>query len=887
MPARPALVPLVLSALLTLSPIAAAAASAPPGGDAPPAPSPYLGFTVGADRTLADYGQISRYFVALDRASERVRVDTIGRTTLGRPMLMAVISSAANVRDADHWRDVTRHLADPRGLAAEEAERLVREGKVILLVTCSIHSTEIGASQMAMEWAHDLATTNDPRRTRWLDDVILLLVPSLNPDGTDIVVDWYRKSLGKPYEGIRLPWLYHPYAGHDDNRDWFMLDLAETRNVTRVLHHDWFPQVFLDEHQMGGTGPRIFVPPYADPQTSLVHPLQWRISDLVGMDMALRLEQAGKAGVIHSYQFDAYWPGGTKNTACLKNVVGLLTEVASCRIATPVFVDPGELAGGAKGLPDYKPQANFPNPWKGGWWRLRDVMDYEAIASNSLLETCSVHREDILRAFLEMGRDAVRRGTTEAPYAYAIPPAQRDPAAALQMIAILRENGLEARLAESEIALADGRRLPTGTVVFLAAQPYRPFLLEMMERQRYPEVRQSPDTKEIFKPYDVTAWTLPLMMGVGWTRVDAPFAGELTVLTGPPGDPAWLPGDRHAGFWPVTVLPGASAASVRGVNFALAHGGHVERALEPFTAQGRSFAAGDWLVTGPFEPPGGPEVTHWDLRTLPDVRRAPVKAPRIGLYKAWMPEEDEGWTRFVLDQYGFAYASLDNEAMRAKDLGQRCDVIVLPDMPRDLLVDGRRKPEMGAAAYFESLPAPYAGGIGREGIARLKAFVEQGGTLVCLSGSCALPLEDFNLPVRDLVARAKPEDFAVPGTLVNLEIDPAHPLGLGLPEHAVAYCTGGPVFATTPPGAGTGRSVVARYPQYADQVVASGWARGQEAMAGRAAIVEADLGRGRVVLFGPRVQHRAQMVGTYELLFNALYLGTMGPPVAPGAALAK
>jgi hypothetical protein len=876
-----AVTPLILLALLVLSPVPAASAAAPP------APADFLGISVGADRTLADYEQISRYFVALDRASERVRVDTIGHTTLGKPMIMAVISSAANVRDADRLREVTRRLADPRGLTDDEADRLAREGRVILLVTCGIHSTEIGASQMAMKWAHDLATTDDPRRMRWLDDVVLLLVPSLNPDGTDLVVDWYRKSLGKPYEGIRLPWLYHPYAGHDDNRDWFMLALKETQNLTRVLHHDWFPQVFLDEHQMGGTGPRIFVPPYADPQTALVHPLQWRISDLVGMDMALRLEQAGKAGVIHSYQFDAYWPGGTKNTACLKNVVGLLTEVASCRIATPVFVDPGELAGGAKGLPDYKPQANFPNPWKGGWWRLRDVMDYETVASNSLLETCSVHREDILRAFLEMGRDAVRRGMSEAPYAYVVPPQQRDPAAALQMIDILRQNGLEARHATSEIALAGGRRLPLGTVVFLAAQPYRPFLLEMMERQRYPEVRQSPDTKEIFKPYDVTAWTLPMMMGVDWARVDEPFAmGQLAVLSGPTTDltgyPAWHP--RSSGEGSLAVLPGASPASARLVNRVLASGQRVERALEPFAAGAHRFAAGDWIVTG--ELPGwrNTDVPPVRLDRPPDVRRAPVKAPRIGLYKAWLPEEDEGWTRYVLDQYGFKYASLDNAAMRADGLEKKYDVIVLPDMPRDLLVDGRRKPEMGAAAYFESLPAPYAGGIGKEGVARLKQFVERGGTLVCLSGSCALPLEDFNLPVRDLVARAKPEDFAVPGTLVNLEVDPTHPLGFGLPGHAVAYCTGGPVFATTPPGGGTGRSVVARYPQFADQVVASGWAHGQEAMAGRAAIVQADLGRGHVVLFGPRVQHRAQMVGTYNLLFNALYLGAMGPATAPTPA---
>ena len=882
MPARRFVVPLVLALLCSsalLSPVltplapcasAAPAARAPAALPAPPGPVPpeaFLGFPVGADRKVADYGQIGRYFEALARASDRVELDTLGRTTLGRPLLMAVISSPANLREQERWRGLARRLADPRGLPAEEAERLVSEGKVILLVTCSIHSTEIGASQMSMEWAHSLATSTDPKVRGWLDDVVLLLVPSLNPDGTDLVVDWYRRYLGTPYEGGRMPWLYHHFAGHDDNRDWFMLDLTETRQLNRVLHHDWFPQVFLDEHQMGMTSPRIFVPPYADPQTPQVHPLQWRLSDVAGTGMALRLEEAQKSGVIHSYLFDAYWPGGTKNTACLKNVIGLLTEVASCRIATPVYVDANELAGGVKGLPDYQAQVNFPNPWPGGWWHLRDVVDYELIASNSLLETCSRYREDILRSCLEMGRDAVRRGSSEAPWAYVIPPAQRDPAAARQLVEILRENGLEASRADEDFLASDGRRYPAGSVVFLAAQPYRPFLLEMMERQRYPEVRESPETKDIYEPYDVTAWTLPLMMGVDWIRVDQPSEVRLSRLEGAPWPAEPFRGAAKA----CAVLPASSNASVNLVNRLLARGVRVERALEAFRADGRAFAPGDFLVPGAaLADVRDPVLSPVGLTPWPAVRHATLKSPRIGLYKAWLPEADEGWTRFVLEQYGFRYTSLDNAAMKARGLRARFDVIVLPNLSREQILDGRRKAEDGQA-YFEPLPPPYDGGIGKDGVANLKAFVEEGGTLVCLSASSALPIEEFNLPVRDGVAKARPAEFALPGTLVNLIVDPTHPLGFGMPERCVAFCTGGPVFTTSPPGAGTGRAVVARYPEHEDQVVASGWARGAALMANRAAVVEAGLGRGHVVLLGPRVQHRAQMVGTYRLLFNALY----------------
>jgi hypothetical protein len=542
-----------------------------------------------------------------------------------------------------------------------------------------------------------------------------------------------------------------------------------------------------------------------------------------------------------------------------------------------VFVDANELAGGAKGLPDYRAQANFPNPWPGGWWRLRDIVDYERIASGSLLETCSNRRAEILRACYEGGLEAVARGGSEAPYAYVIPPTQHDPSAARQLVRVLRENGLQARLAETELATSDGRHFPAGSVVFPAAQPYRPFLLEMMERQRYPEVRESPDTKDIYKPYDVTAWTLPLMMGVDWARVDQPLSGRL----GERVDSLWPAGQARGADGPCVVVPGSSNASVRLVNRLLAKGVKLERALAAFSAGSERFAPGDWLVPAADLPEARARdrVQELDLVGLerwPDVRRAPIKAPRIGLYKAWLPEADEGWTRFVLDQYGFAYASLDNAAMKAKGLRARFDVIVLPSLEKDQIVDGRRKPE-GGPAYFEPLPPPYDGGIGREGVANLKAFVEEGGTLVCLSASSALPIEEFGLPVRDIAAKAKPADFALPGTLVNLTVDPAHPLGFGMPEHGVAFCTGGPVFTTSPPGAGVDRAVVARYPEYEDQVVASGWAQGPSLMTGRAAVVEAGLGRGRVVLFGPRVQHRAQMVGTYKLLFNALYLGAMAP----------
>jgi hypothetical protein len=818
-----------------------------------PSPSEFLGIKVGADRVVADYKQIASYFKALDAASPRVEVQSLGKTTLGEDMFLAVISSEKNLANKKRLQEIARKIADPRGVA--DAEALVREGKVILLVTCNIHASEIGASQMAMEWAHALATAKDAATLRRLDDVVLLLLPSLNPDGQIMETDWYRKNLGTKYEGSRMPWLYHHYVGHDNNRDWFMLTQKETQAVSRAVYHEWLPQVWLDEHQMGSTGPRIFVPPYSEPVSPEIHPLVWRDVNLIGANMAFRLEQANKSGVIYGYAFDAYWPGGTKNTAWWKNISGLLTEMASVRFATPIRVEPSELSGGGKGLVEYGPQTNFPNPWPGGEWRLRDIMDYERIVSDAILETCSERREDFLRNALTRARAAI--ATFGGKEAFRIPAAQRDPATAARLAALLDEHAVELRSA------------PNGDVYVPLAQPYGRFVREMLSVQRYPETKLVPG-KEIVRPYDVAAWTLPLMMGVQVERA-----------TLPDGLAPWKPAAAQAppSGAAYALAPGGPE-NAKLVNAALRAGGSVRVGRAQLSAGGRQWPAGTVFMDAPAAKAAAakavPGVALAAIDSVPAAADA-LSAPRVGLYKPWLVSMDEGWTRFVLEQYGFDPKSLDNKAVKAGSLSGSYDVIILPDIGKEVISTGKPQRDEGAMRYFPDPPPDYAGGIEKEGAKALKDFVEGGGTLVALATSSEYVIDEFNVPVRNALGRSRAE-FNCPGSLLRVSVTPGHPVTYGLPSETTVLVDEALAFQTSLPGAEMERWVLASYPKAPADILVSGWMRGEDLIARQAAAVAMTYGKGKLVLLGFRAQHRAQTPATFPFLFNALYWATAKNP---------
>jgi hypothetical protein len=839
---------------------------------AQPSPQSKLGFKVGADRKLADWGQITAYFRDLDRASDRVEVVELGKSTLGRPFIMAVISSEENLRRQSEIRQTLRRLARPYDLSEDDVRLLAEQGKAVVLIACSIHSTEIGASQMSMELAYRLATEQDSETREILENVVLLLLPSVNPDGIDIVVDWYRKTLGSEAEGTRPPQLYHHYAGHDNNRDWFMLNLVESRLVTRVLYHEWFPQILYDVHQMGSRGARFFVPPFYEVSNPNIDPLILRQIMLIGGHMTTDLTAAGFKGVATEAIFDTWWHGGMRTAPYYHNVVGLLSEAASVRIATPIEIKFDELRGGRRGLPSVKEfRANFPEPWPGGWWRLRDIIEYELTASRSLLRLAAKYRTDWLRNFATMGQRAIEKGRKEKPFAYLVPADQRDPGNLQRMLEVLMLQGVEVHQA-TESFVADGREYPEGTYVVLLAQPYRANVKALFERQRYPERRSYPGGP-LERPYDVTGWTLPLQMGVDAIEVQSSFKARLEKLTSPPRPVLRLP-DRQPKW--AYLLPAENTRTSQAINRLLKNKAEVYRLAEAAVVGTRRFSGGAAVVPARGQPLS--RLRGWLEGIAVEVvaadeplsgRAYRLRPPRIGVYQSWVPSMDEGWTRFVLEEFDFEYTTLHDDRIRRGGLEKDFDVVILPSQRDSTIIRGHD----GQSQEFR-YPEEYRGGIGEIGVENLRAFVENGGMLVTFGAATRLPIKGFWLPVTNVLEGVPAKEFSAPGSILQTLVDTSHPLGFGMRRETAVFFANSPTFSVA------GGKTVVRYP-LTDPLL-SGWLDGGKKILNKAALVEVPLGEGRVVLFGFRPQHRAQTWGTFKLLFNALYYAAAEEAALPG-----
>jgi hypothetical protein len=830
-----------------------------------PTPETHFGFQLGTDGQLASAEAIEQYFALVAAGTDRVRVVDLGRTTQGHPTIAAIISAPENIRNLDAIREANQRLADPRTLSRGAALDLARTHKAVVAIGGSIHASEVGGTQAAAELLYSLATATDSGTIDVLRQLVVIVIPSLNPDGHRLVVDWYARTKGTPFEGAAMPWLDHLYAGHDINRDAFMMNLAESRNLARFFYTEWHPHVFLSLHQMGNDGPRMAVPPTIDPIDPNYDPLIWREAALFGGAMALELQRAGRAGVVSNAIYDYYWPGYEDSAPLGHNTVCLLAEVAGVNIATPITVSASSLRP-KRGLLSYGPQTHFPDPWAGGRWTLRDIVDYDLSAMRGLLHAVSAYREQVVQNFYDMGARAVEAGERGGPFAFVIPQAQHDGGAAVALEELLILGAIEVHRA-LEPFVADRVPYPAGTDIILLAQPYRGYVKTLLERQRYPvrqemlpAMRTASIDQPIDQPYDVAGWTLPSQMGVDVRTIEARFdLPAMSRMTQPRPAPARVWGVPTPSWYLIDARGNAGALAV---NRLVAAGANVSWMATALEVDGYSYAPGSLVV--PYAKAVQPVVeaiaTHLGLRVAGTKRRPAVAvtsiaAARIGLYKSWTQNTDEGWTRWLLERYEFKVRSITDADARAGDLRGRFDTIIVPSAS---------VAELRAGNPAGSVPDEYAGGLGDAGVAALKAFVEQGGTLICLDEAGALAIEELGLPIKDVARNA--DDFFCPGSLLALDVDPTAEAAYGMMPHTAALFASSSAYEV---GGASGVRVSARYGE--KDLLISGWLEGERVIAGRPATVEVTVGAGRVVLLGFPVQHRAQSQATFRLLFNAIF----------------
>ena len=845
-------------------------------------PEEVLGHRVGADYKLARWPQILDYFREIAAASDRVNLRTMGVTSEGQPMIYAEISAPGTISNIEPHRRNQHLLSDPRLIDSDEQRQIVTDGsKVVILVNCALHASEIGSPQMSMELLWELASGNSEEILEILEHTIVLLVPSANPDGLNIVADWYQTTLGTPWEGRGLPWLYQKYAGHDNNRDWFSLNLIETRNETDVLYNVWRPTIVWDVHQMGNRSARLFVPPFHDPKNQNVPPLVDQTLLIIGGQMAQKLSREGRTGVIHGAIYDNWWAGGFRTGVYRHNMIGILTEAASANLASPIFQRKSELVGARRGLPSYQMTTNFPEPWPGGWWRLRDIVDYELSISKALFTYAARYHASLQDNYQHMATEAIRKGEDEPPFAWLVPTDQHDPGSAAWMLDLLDRTGIEIHRAE-EAFVADGASYPAGTWVLYCSQPYRAHLMDMMERQIYPDRELYPGGPAE-PPYDMAGWTLPLQMGVRRVAVAAPFEAQTTAVE----EIEWPQGEVH-GSGGVLVVPAGRNDDYRLLN-RLAKAGISYRLYAGADGwdlgNGKTAAAGSIVIEDAAAVRGSAilDGLSTDLEAVSRIPGAVASSlrsatvPRIGLYQPWGGSMDEGWTRYILDRFEFDYSTVHNAEIVASRLGDRYDVLVFSSIPPRQLLEG---------LAVDSTAPRYAGGIGPEGILALQSFASDGGTIVFIDQSTNLALDEFNVPLSNVVRGVATEDFYCPGSVLRVSLDNSHPVAWGMPDWVSGYFARSQAFSLSASENGSsaaepGRSPAERFPttvigRYSDTVLLeSGWIRGEDLIRDKPALAEVEFGDGRLILLGFGVQRRAQPHGTFRLLFNAMQSSTL------------
>ena len=830
-----------------------------------PTPESALGFSVGADFKLATYDESIGYFQRLAASSNRIRLIDVGKTSTGHPWTLALISSPENLANVEHLRDIAQKLAHPAGLTDAQARALAREGKAFVDISGGLHASEIAGSQHTIQLAYDLLSRTDDRTRAILDNTVLMLWPSINPDGQNIVVNWYRRNVGTPYEVSPLDELYQKYIGHDNNRDAYMLNVVESRVVARTWRH-WEPQIIYVQHQTAPFPTRIWLPPFAEPIAPRVAGLMSRQVNTIGMTIAQELETRGQVGATHMGKgFDAWYPGYIDYMPMLQNIASFWTETALYDYATPRFYTVAEFPPEYR---DLRPGSLYASPWPGGWWRLKDAVNYMETASLATLDYAARYREDLLWNRYQAGRNAIARYSKEPPYAYIVPQAQRDPGSAVALLRRLAFLGV--RVTElSRDAAHGGARYAKGTWVIPMNQEYSELVRQLFDVQVYPDLREE-EGGAPEPPYDAAGWTLPYQMDVRVVEARVPLSTEflsaMQPVQGKTTDVASAdaplatnavaagitpPPARITGAGPSLAVDPAQNDAFRLVNRALAAGGAVH------------FEAGRYVVSGVaparLEAWAGELSLRAERRAGADASSAVVRG-RVALYKSLSPSMDAGWTEWLLDQYEFRYTVITNADFQAGNLGERFDVILFASDRARTIRDGFTKGRV---------PPSIEGGLGDAGVRALDEFVRRGGTMVAVNQGAIFAIDALHLPVRNVVQALASKDFFASGSILEVITDPSQPMMAGMPDRAKVFVDQSPAFTTLD---GFEGAALARYAKEGSPLL-SGYLLGEKYLQGQAAALDVKHDRGHVVLIGFRPQWRGQPFGTFRVMFNAAFYG--------------
>lgn len=827
-----------------------------------------FGFEPGTDRKLADWKELTAYYQKVAAESNRVRFQELGKTMEGRPFVMLTVSAPENLAHLAEYKDIVTKLSDPRTTSPVEAKSLISRGKTVMIITFNIHSTEIASSQTAPLFLYRMATSNDPEVMNVLKNVILLLIPSQNPDGQQLVVDWYKKTLGTPSEGSSPPVLYAKYVGHDDNRDWVGLTQLETQHTAKVIN-EWHPQILYDLHQQGADAPRLFLPPWVDPIDPNVDPLLVYSMNALGMRTAHDVASTGKTGILTHGVYDFWSP--LRDYISLHNGLRILTESASANLATPIEV-PFDKLGTGIGYDAKVAAWNFPQPWKGGTWHMSDIVAYQMDALASLTRSAAEDREHFLSDFYTISDHAVHPAV--GPYAYLFSPKQVDPAMAVKLAQTLHNAGVEVRQATAPFD-ADGKSYAAGTYIVELDQPYRSFAKTVMERQKYPDIREYPGGPPQ-RPYDVTGTTVPLFYGVNVVTVDGKFDApskklDLIIPIAGHVDPS-----APAGY----LLDDSSNGSLYALFSLIGEGVKAYRLTGPGYSPGTIYIPAQAGVETNLQAATKKfGVTFKSAPSLVSGTALAVTTPRVGLYKSWVAALDEGWTRFVLDTNGVPYKTIVNADIKKGNLISQFDAIILPDNSAPAIMTGRSGGGRGGPQRltYPPIPPEYQGGLGPEGAAALKAFVEAGGTIITDNKASDVYARKDNPVFSNALEGVPSKEFYCPGSQLEIAVDTTNPVAFGSTATVPIFFETGPAFKVS----GDAKSI-AHYAN--DKPLLSGWILGGKYLDGNSAIAEVPMGKGRVIAFGFIPTYRALSEVTYKFLLNAMLYSTSTPTTLASAS---